>query len=45
MENMENSLEIGIIITVILYSIVVIFIALRSHCVDENDIHDEIDKL
>ncbi len=45
MENIENSLEIGIIITVILYSIVVIYTVIRSHCVDDNDIHDEIDKL
>lgn len=45
MENMENSLEIGIIITVILYSMVVIYTAIRSHCVDDDDIHDEIDKL
>jgi hypothetical protein len=45
MENMENSLEIGIILTVIMYSIIVIYTAIRSHCVDENDIHDEIDKL
>ncbi len=45
MENIENSLEIGIILTVIMYSIVVIYTALHSHCVDENDIHDEIDKL
>jgi|UniRef100_A0A6C0LT70 hypothetical protein len=42
---MENSLEIGIIITVILYSIIIIYTAFRSHCVDENDTHDEIDKL
>jgi len=42
---MENSLEIGIIITVILYSMVVIYTAIRSHCVDDDDIHDEIDKL
>ena len=45
MENIENSLEIGIILTVIMYSIIVIYTAIRSHCVVENDIHDEIDKL
>ena len=45
MENIESSLEIGIIITVILYSIIVIYTVIRAHCVDDNDIHDEIDKL
>jgi hypothetical protein len=42
---MENSLEIGIIITVILYSIVVSYLTIKSVCVCDNDIHDEIDKL
>lgn len=45
MEHIENSLEFGIIITVILYSIVIIYNAIQAHCVDDTDIHDEIDKL
>jgi|LauGreDrversion4_2_1035121.scaffolds.fasta_scaffold82698_2 hypothetical protein len=42
---MENSLETGIIITVILYSIIVIYTVVKSYCVNDSDIHDEIDKL
>jgi len=42
---MENSLEIGIIITVLLYSIIVSYITLKSVCLCEDDSHDEIDKL
>lgn len=42
---MDNSLEIGIIITALIYSIIVSYLTIKSVCVCDNDKHDEIDKL